>query len=138
MVSLYGYIDLILDDISEEIAVEWKVRAIRGATTAAKNTKEEITVVVEELLDHLKERNELAPEEIVSVIFTMTPDLDAIFPAAIARLYLGWDKVPLLDMQQMQVKGSLKQCIRVLIHLNTTKPQNEMKHSYLRGAQDLR
>lgn len=138
MVSLYGYIDLILDDISEEIAVEWKVRAIRGATTAAKNTKEEITVVVTELIHHLKKLNELDPEDLVSVIFTMTPDLDAIFPAAIARSCLGWDNVPLLDMQQMQIKGSLKQCIRVLIHLNTTKPQSEMKHSYLRGAKDLR
>jgi chorismate mutase len=118
--------------------VQWKVRAIRGATTASDNTVEAIRDAVLELLDEIESRNQLDPEEIVSVIFTATRDLNAIFPAAIARQRPHWENVPLLDVQQMQVEGSLQRCIRVLIHLNTPKPQKEISHSYLRQAQNLR
>lgn len=116
----------------------WKVRAIRGATTAAENTVEAMTIAVEELLDAIEERNQLNPEEIVSVTFSVTQDLDAIFPAAIARQRLHWDNVPLLDVQQMNVQGSLERCIRVLIYVNTPHPQREMLHVYLRHASNLR
>ncbi len=118
--------------------MDWKVRAIRGATTASANTKEAITEAVRELLDDIDQRNELDPEEIISVVFTATADLDAVFPAAIARQRENWDNVPLLDVQQMAVSPSLQQCIRVLIYINTPKPQAEIKHSYLRHAQNLR
>ncbi|AFY38614.1 chorismate mutase [[Leptolyngbya] sp. PCC 7376] len=118
--------------------MDWKVRAIRGATTASSNTKEAIAESVKELLDDIDQRNELDPEEIISVVFTTTADLDAIFPAAIARKRDHWDSVPLLDVQQMAVTPSLQQCIRVLIHINTPKPQAEIKHSYLREASNLR
>ena len=114
--------------------MDWKVRAIRGATTATENTKEAIADSVRELLDDIEHRNELDPEEIISVVFTATADLDAIFPAAIARQRPNWDNVPLLDVQQMAVAGSLERCIRVLIHVNTPKPQADMSHSYLRHA----
>jgi chorismate mutase len=93
---------------------------------------------VEELLDALAAANELDPAELVSVTFTVTADLDAIFPAAIARLRPGWDGVPLLDVQQMQVPGSLPHCIRVLAHINTPRSQAEICHVYLREAQNLR
>ncbi len=116
----------------------WKVRAIRGATTADTNSIQAIEESVKELLDEIESRNDLDPEEIVSVIFTATRDLDAIFPAAIARQRPHWDNIPLLDLQQMEVQNSLKRCIRVLVHLNTPKPQNEMYHSYLKGAKNLR
>nr|WP_227873547.1 chorismate mutase [Aphanothece sacrum] len=116
----------------------WKVRGIRGATTASDNTKEAIAQAVTELLDAIESRNQFDPEDIVSVTFTATGDLDAIFPAAIARQRPQWDTVPLLDVQQMQVEGSLKRCIRVLIHLNTPLPQKEIYHSYLRDACHLR
>ncbi|WP_013325504.1 chorismate mutase [Gloeothece verrucosa] len=118
--------------------MDWKVRAIRGATTADSNTIEAIREVVSELLDEIETRNQLDPSDIVSVIFTATEDLDAVFPAAIARERPNWQNVPLLDVQQMQVKGSLKYCIRVLIHVNTCKPQVEIYHSYLRQAKNLR
>jgi chorismate mutase len=124
--------------LAEELAVEWKVRAIRGATTASSNTKEAIREAVIELLDDIETRNQLDPEEIVSVIFTATRDLDVIFPAAIARERPHWDNVPLLDVQQMHVEGSLERCIRVLIHVNTPKPQFQIFHSYLRKAKSLR
>jgi chorismate mutase len=116
----------------------WKVRAIRGATTASTNTVEAIREVVSELLDEIETRNQLDTQEIISVIFTVTPDLNAIFPAAIARERSYWQNIPLLDLQQMYVEGSLKKCIRVLIHFNTLKPQQEIYHPYLRQAKNLR
>ncbi|NJK50286.1 chorismate mutase [Candidatus Gracilibacteria bacterium] len=118
--------------------MEWKVRAIRGATTASENTKKAIREVVTELLDAIETHNQLDPEDIASVIFTTTQDLDAVFPAAIARERPHWDNIPLLDVQQMHVEGSIRYCIRVLIHINTPKPQTEMCHLYLRSAKTLR
>lgn len=116
----------------------WKVRAIRGATTATDNTVEDMREAVSELLDKIESYNQLNLEDVVSVIFTATSDLDAIFPAAIARERQNWDHIPLLDIQQMHVKGSLSKCIRILIYFNTVKHQNEIYHLYLRKAQDLR
>ncbi|MGB5772545.1 MAG: chorismate mutase [Crocosphaera sp.] len=118
--------------------MEWKVRGIRGATTVTENSKEAIEEAVTELLNAIETQNQLNPEDIVSVTFTATQDIDAIFPAAIARQRPHWEDVPLLDVQQMSVEGSLKRCIRVLIHVNTPKPQKEISHSYLREACNLR
>lgn len=115
-----------------------KVRAIRGATTASENTVEAIREVVIELLEEIETCNELNPEDIISVIFTATGDLDAVFPAAIARKLPQWENVALLDVQQMHVKGSLSMCIRVLIYINTSKTQDQIYHVYLRQAQRLR
>ncbi|MBD2652340.1 chorismate mutase [Synechocystis salina LEGE 06155] len=118
--------------------VDWKVRAIRGATTVSENSSEAIRDAVCELLDVIEANNACPPEDIVSVTFSVTPDLDAIFPAAIARQRPRWENVPLLDVQQMYVKGSLERCIRVLIHVNSQSPQSEMYHAYLRQARSLR
>jgi chorismate mutase len=118
--------------------VDWKVRAIRGATTVEANTVEAIRDAVTELLEAIETHNQLDPEDIVSVIFTATQDIDAIFPAAIARERPRWDCIPLLDVQQMQVEGALVRCIRVLLQINTPKLQSEMHHSYLRNARHLR
>lgn len=118
--------------------MEWKVRGIRGATTVSENTQDAISEAVTELLDAIETRNELKAEDIVSVTFTTTQDLDAVFPAAIARQRSHWQNVPLLDVQQMHVEGSLNRCIRVLIHVNTLKPQADIHHLYLRDACHLR
>lgn len=118
--------------------MDWKVRAIRGATTAEANTKEAITEAVTELLDDIQLLNHLDPAEIINVIFTATADLNAVFPAKIARQRDKWNSVPLPDVQQMAVEDSLKLCIRVLIQFNTSKPQAEIQHSYLRQAINLR
>lgn len=142
MVNHYGYIDLkrthIVKELAEDMVVDWKVRGIRGATTASENSVEAIREVVTEMLDDIEAHNQIDPEEIISVVFTATPDLDAIYPAAIARERPQWDNVPLLDVQQMYVQGSLERCIRVLIHVNTPKPQFQIYHSYLRQAKTLR
>jgi chorismate mutase len=118
--------------------VGWRVRAIRGATTVESNTKEAIQAAVTELLDEVEANNDLDLAEIVSVTFSVTRDLDAIFPAAIARQRPNWDGVPLLDVQQMYVQGSLERCIRLLIHFNTPDPDIKTCHAYLRRARDLR
>jgi chorismate mutase len=118
--------------------VQWRVRAIRGATTAAENSIEAIRESVTELLDALEANNDLDFNEIISITFSVTRDLDAIFPAAIARERPHWDQVPLLDVQQMHVAGSLPRCVRFLIHFNTPDPNISIYHPYLRQAQNLR
>lgn len=118
--------------------MEWKVRAIRGAITVTENSVAAIQAAVSELLDELETYNQLDPAEIVSVTFSVTRDLDAIFPAAIARQRPHWRSAPLLDVQQMYVEGSLERCIRLLIHFNTPNPSIKIHHPYLRQAKSLR
>ena len=116
-------------------------RGIRGAITVAHNNEKEILEATHTLLQEIVEKNTLSNENIaedmVSVIFTSTQDLNAAYPAVAARK-MGWTNVPLLCMQEMAVAGSLKRCIRVLIHWNTNRLQSEMRHIYLGGAQVLR
>lgn len=114
------------------------VRAIRGATTASQNTQEAIEEAVVELLDVLEDKNQFNPRHIISVTFSVTPDLDAVFPAAIARQRPNWQDVPLLDVQHMAVGGSLAQCIRLLLTINACESDPPVHHVYLREAQALR
>lgn len=116
----------------------WRVRAIRGATTVPENSVQAIREAVHELLDALETHNVLDPSEIVSATFSVTRDLDAVFPAAIARERALWTNVPLFDVQQMHVEGSLERCIRILIHFNTPNPDIVIYHPYLRQARNLR
>ena len=113
------------------------VRGIRGATTVDSNTKEEIIKRTRKLLTTLQKENDINIEDIASIFFSTTSDLNAAFPAQAAR-ELGWEQVPLFDMQEIDVPGSLPQCIRVLIQINCSKNQTEIKHCYLRGAKTLR
>lgn len=109
------------------------MKALRGAITAEANTAEAIGAATQELLTCLAGRNALQPAEIVSVFFTVTPDLNASFPARAAR-EMGWD-VPMLDMLEIDVPDALTRCIRVLIHLEVGRP---VRHAYLREAAALR
>ncbi len=117
---------------------DWRVRAIRGATTVPENSIAAMTDAVTELLDALETNNPITTDAMVSVTFSVTSDLDAIFPAAIARQRPNWDIVPLLDVQHMHVVGSLPMCIRFLVHVYMAIPQAEIYHPYLRGASGLR
>ncbi|MEH2059746.1 MAG: chorismate mutase [Nostoc sp.] len=117
--------------------MDWQMRAIRGATTVAENTVEAMQEVVKELLDELENRNQFQPRDMISVTFSVTRDLDAIFPAAIARARPGWDNVAMLDVQQMHVEGSLQRCIRFLIHAYLPASAS-VHHIYLRNAASLR
>lgn len=118
--------------------MEWKVRGIRGATTVNENTKTAMAIAVNELIAEIEAHNLFKPEDVVCVFFTVTTDLDAMFPAAAARKRPGWDHVPLIDLQQMKVENSLERCIRILIQVNTMQPQSAIVHRYLRQAQTLR
>ena len=114
-----------------------RLQALRGATTAKENTVESIESAVNKLISELVSRNKLQPEEIVSITFSVTADLNACFPASIARKLPGWDKIALLDCQQMSVKGDLSFCIRILAH--TWLPIEQVpNHPYLEGARLLR
>jgi chorismate mutase len=113
------------------------LRALRGATTTEANTTEAIETAVAELVDALVARNGLAGEQLVSVTFSVTHDLDACFPAAIARRQAGWEQVALLDCQQMAVAGDLPRCIRLLAHA-WLQPERTPVHPDLREAARLR
>jgi chorismate mutase len=113
------------------------VRGVRGATTVERDEPLEIRAAVQELIEALLEENDLTSMDIVSAIFTTTPDLISEFPAYAARMY-GWTDVPLLCAQELPVDGALGRCIRVLLHVETTRLRHEMRHLYLRDAILLR
>ena len=114
-----------------------KLSAIRGATTSNGNTKEDITSAVNELIEELISRNNLKPNNIISIIFTVTRDLNACFPASVARKYYGLDQVAFLDCQQMFVPDDIKFCIRLMAQVNS-RLKRKLNHPYLRGASNLR
>ncbi|MGD2165751.1 MAG: chorismate mutase [Anaerolineae bacterium] len=112
-------------------------RGIRGAVCADSNQADAIVAATQALLKHIVEANTLSVADVASVIFTATPDLNAAYPAQAAR-ELGWTRVPLLCLQEMSVQRSLPRCIRVLIHWNTARGQDEIQHVYLGRASTLR
>lgn len=114
-----------------------QLRALRGATTSDANSVQAIQSAVQELIKALVDRNLLIPEQIVSITFSVTADLDACFPAAIARQQPGWDAIALLDCQQMAVSGDLKRCIRLMAHAWLPFSQ-KAHHPYLKEARHLR
>ena len=112
-------------------------RGIRGATVAAENTAEAIYGATRELLSKLIEANEIDEQDVAAAYFTMTPDLNACFPAAAAR-QLGWNYTALMGATEVDVPGSLDKCIRVLILLNTDKVPADLVNLYLNGTGALR
>ena len=114
-----------------------KITCIRGATTASGNSVEEIRDAVVELIDELISRNNLIKTNILSITFTSTKDLDACFPASIARKCNELDSVAFLDCQQMYVPNDVNFCIRILAQV-FLPPNSPVKHPYLRGASKLR
>ena len=114
------------------------VRGIRGATSAQADTRDDILDATRELVGEILRVNRIVDfDEIVSILFTTTPDLTAVFPAEAAR-EMGMNLVPLLCASEIAVPGRLPRCVRVLLHLNTDKPAREMVHVYLREAKSLR
>src|ERR1700761_8680553 len=113
------------------------VRGLRGATTVDADTVEQVTERSQELVRRLMERNDLVEEDIVSMLFTATGDVTSIFPATAIR-EIGFGAVPLLCAAEIAVPGSMPLCIRVLLHVYTTRSRDEIHHVYLHGAQGLR
>ena len=116
---------------------EYKIKYIRGATTASGNSIGEIEDAVVELIDELISRNNLVKKNLLSITFTATKDLDACFPASIARKCNGLDSVAFLDCQQMYVPDDLDFCIRIMAQVFLPS-NNSVQHPYLRGASKLR
>ncbi len=112
-------------------------RGIRGATVAAENTAEAIYEATRELLSMLIEANEIEEQDVAAAYFTMTPDLNACFPAAAAR-QLGWNTTALMGATEVDVPGSMDKCVRVLILLNTDKSPADLVNLYLNGTATLR
>ena len=121
----------------EKMKEDYKISIIRGATTATGNTFKELEDAVVELIDELISRNNLIKENILSITFTTTKDLDACFPASIARKCNGLDLVAFLDCQQMYVPNDVDFCIRIMAQV-LLPTNNSVKHPYLRGAAKLR
>ena len=121
----------------EKMKDDYKISFIRGATTASGNSVKEIEEVVVELINELISRNNLVKTDLLSITFTSTKDLDACFPASIARKCNGLDAVAFLDCQQMYVPDDIDFCIRIMAQV-LLPPQNPVKHPYLRGASKLR
>jgi chorismate mutase len=113
------------------------VRALRGATTVDADTTEQVTERVQELLSALMARNELVEDDVISIIFTATPDVTSTFPATAAR-GIGFGSVPLLCAREIDVQGATPLCLRALLHVHTTRQRSELHHVYLHGAHGLR
>ena len=113
------------------------VRALRGATTVDADTPGQVTTRIQALLGALLEENGVDGDDIVSIVFTATGDVVSMFPAAAARA-MGLGDVPLLCARELDVVGSTPRCLRVLLHVHTTRARHELHHVYLEGAQVLR
>ena len=116
---------------------DYKIAFIRGATTATGNSVKEIEDAVVELMDELISRNNLIKTNLLAITFSVTKDLNACFPASIARKCNGLDSVAFLDCQQMYVSNDVDFCIRVMAQV-LLPSKNLVKHPYLRGASKLR
>ena len=113
------------------------IRAIRGATCLQHDDAAEMAEVVTELLSELLTRNDIDTDDLVSVLFTATPDLHSAFPAAAAR-GVGLADVPLICAQEIEVNGAMEKVVRIMVHVQTPKTRTDIKHVYLRGAEALR
>ena len=113
------------------------VRAIRGAVQVDANERAAVLEGTAELVTEVMARNGLDPDDVISVVFTATPDLTAEFPALAARK-IGFQDVPLLCASEIGVPGALPRVVRLLMHVETGKPRAELQHVYLRGAAALR
>lgn len=114
-----------------------RLRAIRGAVSVARDDPPAIYAATRELLSAIVTRNGVAIDDIISVIFTVTPDLQSAFPALAAR-QMGWLDVPLLCTMEIPVPDALGRCIRVLLHVESTRPRSGIEHVYLGAAEVLR
>jgi len=113
------------------------VRAIRGAVQVEANDREAILGGTTELVTEVMQRNALHPDDVISVVFTGTPDLTAEFPALAARK-IGFQDVPLLCTTEIAVPHGMPRVVRLLMHVETDRPRPAIQHVYLRGAAALR
>ncbi|ASU57602.1 MULTISPECIES: chorismate mutase [Nocardiopsis] len=113
------------------------VRAIRGAVQVDADEREQVLEATAELVSEVMRRNSLGTDDVISVLFTATPDLNSEFPALAARK-LGFSDVPLMCATEIAVPHALPRVVRLMAHVETDRPRSELQHVYLRGAQALR
>jgi chorismate mutase len=113
------------------------VRALRGATTVDVDEKDHLFERVISLFERLFERNAISHDDLISVIITATDDIHSAFPAEAARKF-GLGDVPLLCARELDIEGGTPRCVRVLVHLTTDIPRDQLHHVYLEGARNLR
>lgn len=113
------------------------VRAIRGATTVDIDERDHVLERSQELLSAMIEQNDLDRDDLISIVFTATPDLHSVFPAVAAR-DMGLYDVPLMCAQEIDVTGAKPQCVRIMLHTETIRSRAEIQHVYLRDARSLR
>ena len=113
------------------------VRAIRGATQVDADDREQVLEATRELVSTVLERNALEHDDVISILFTATPDLICEFPALAAR-ELGMGDVPLMCARELEISGSMPRVVRLMAHVETSRTRAEVRHVYLRGAQALR
>jgi len=114
-----------------------RVRAVRGATTVEHDRREDVIARTQELVEAIVERNRLAPEDMVSILFTATDDIHSAFPAEAAR-EAGFTHVPLMCARELEIDGGIERCIRIMLHVYTPLGAEELRHPYLHGARQLR
>lgn len=114
------------------------IRGVRGAITVVNNLETEIVLATEGLIKEMISKNEIHPEYVASIFISVTDDITATFPAKALRLFEGWSFVPVMCMREIPVPESLEFCIRIMMHVNTDKPQKDIRHIYLEGAKQLR
>ncbi|QHS22582.1 chorismate mutase [Virgibacillus sp. MSP4-1] len=114
------------------------IRGIRGAATVKANEAEEIHKTTRDLLKDVAEKNQIQPEDIVSVFISVTPDLNAAFPAKGMRMLDGWTYVPVMCTTEIPVPEALEKCIRVMVTAHTDRNQKEIQHIYHGDAKKLR
>ena len=114
------------------------ILAIRGATTVESNTKEQILKETLNLMEIIIKQNNLDTDNIISMCFTMTNDLDAVYPSVAVRDLLNITDVPMLNYEEKYIQGSLRNCIRVMMYIDSNKTKKDIKHVYLNKAKDLR
>ncbi|MGL5756324.1 MAG: chorismate mutase [Paraclostridium sp.] len=115
-----------------------RVLAIRGATTVKNNSTEEILNETKVMVETIISANDLNIDDIISMIFTMTSDLDSVYPSVAVRDILSILDTPLLNFEEKYIQGSLRKCVRVMININSNKKKTEIKHIYLNEAKNLR
>ena len=114
------------------------IRGVRGAITVKQDIEAEIILATEKLLNQMIIENEIIPEDVASVFISVTDDVTSAFPAKAVRSLEGWTYVPVMCMKEISISNSLTNCIRIMMHVNTTKVQHEINHVYLEGAEVLR
>jgi chorismate mutase len=113
-------------------------RGVRGAITVKENNEQDISQATDQLVKKMIQLNDIEPEQVASVFISVTDDITEAFPAKVLRSLEGWSFVPVMCMKEITVSSALKNCIRVMMHINTTKSQQEINHIYLEDAVSLR